>query len=378
MQRAHKIRLVPTRTQEQALRKACGTARYTWNWALAEWQKQYKEGSKPTAFSLKKQWNACKPEWVYESPKDCNQNPFDNLQKAYVSFFRGKANKPVFKKKGVSDSFYVSNDRFRCLDKKVRLPVIGMIRMRETLRFEGRILSGTVSCTAGQWYLSVQVEIPDRDASRSSSVVGVDAGIGRIGIASDGTECVNPRSLKRLESKLRKAQRSLSRKVKGSANHQKTIVKLQKIHKKVSDTRNDAIHKFTYCLAKNHGKAVVETLDIVGMKDKAQRWLRVLLQDTAMREMHRQLEYKMSVVKAPPFFASSKTCSACGLKKDELSLSTRIYHCDGCGMVEDRDVNAAINLKLMRWATPCRPVEAPAKGPTKQEAGDTHLCVELV
>jgi len=120
---------------------------------------------------------------------------------------------------------------------------------------------------------------------------------------------------------------------------------------------------------------VIETLDIAEMKDKAPRWLRVLLQDTAMRELHRQLEYKMPVKKAPKFYASSKTCSGCGLKKPELSLSIRTYRCDSCGLVMDRDLNASINLSLMRWATPCRPVEG-SKAPAKQEVENVHLCTQ--
>lgn len=374
MQRAHKIRLVPTRTQEQQLRKACGTARYAWNWALAEWNKQYQAGEKPSALALKKQWNSCKPEWVYESPKDCNQQPFSNLGKAFTAFFREKARRPGFKKKGVHDSFYVSNDKFSLDGKKVKLPVIGQMHMREALRFDGKVVAGTVSCQAGQWYLSVQVELPEASSPAKASVVGVDAGIGRIGVASDGSECPNPKTLKKLKGRLNKAQRSVAHKQKGSANRNKAVIKLQRIHKSVVDVRDDSIHKFTSRLAKNHGTAVIETLDIVEMKDNAQRWLRVLLQDTAMREMHRQLEYKMQVQKAPKFYPSSKTCSECGNKKDTLALSERVYRCESCGLEMDRDLNASINLKLMRWVTPCRPVEGSAKNPMKQETGYAHKC----
>jgi len=378
MQRAHKIRLMPTRTQEQALRKACGTARFTWNWAIAEWNRQYEAGEKPSAMGLKKQWNACKPDWVYDSPRDCNSQPFANLGKAFTAFFQKRSNRPSFKKKGTHDAFYVSNDKFKCDGKKVRLSVIGRMRMREALRFNGKVMSGIVSCTAGQWYLSVQVDSPAVPRQLNESVVGVDAGIGRIGIASDGTECPNPKPLKRLQDKLTKAQRNVSRKMKGSANRLKAVTKLQRLHKRAVDVRNDSIHKFTSRLAKNHGLAVIETLAVQEMKDKAPRWLRVLLQDTAMREMHRQLEYKMPVMKAPQFYASSKTCSGCGNKKDSLSLSQRVYHCEVCDLKLDRDVNAAMNLKSMRWATPCRPVEGIPKYPVKQEVEVAHLCAGLM
>ena len=355
--RSHKIRLVPNKEQAQMLVKACGCARYAWNWALAEWDKEFKAGNKPNAFALKKQWNAVKPDWVYESPKDANQYPFEALGKAFSAFFRGQARHPVFKKKGVADCFHVNNDKFNCDAAWVTLPKIGKVRMREQLRFPGRILGAAISCRAGRWYLAVSVELPDiAPGTGRTSTVGVDAGIKDIGVASDGTKCPNPKVLKKYAGKLAHEQKALSRKKKGSNNSLKQMVKLQRVHDRIASVRNDAIHKFTAELAKNHGTAVIETLDIVQMLEGA-RWLRILLQDTAMREMHRQLAYKMTVVKAPRFYASSKTCSGCGNKKAELPLSERTYVCDICALRIDRDFNAAVNLKQMRWATPCMPVE---------------------
>jgi putative transposase len=371
--RAHKIRLVPTKAQETALRKACGVARYTWNWALAEWDRQYKAGLKPTAFKLKKQWNQEKPEWVYESPKDANQQPFSFLGKAWNAFFKGTTGRPSFKKRGLQDNFYVSNDKFSVAGRRVRLPIIGLVKMREPLRFEGKIMSATVSCRAGRWYISIQVEMPELLRSSPSSAVGVDVGIKDIAVASDGSTCPNLRQLKHSQRQLRRAQRIVARRQKGSANRRKAIVKLQRIHERIVNRRNDAIHKFTSRLAKNHSLAVIETLEVAEMKENAPRYLRVLLQDTAMREVHRQLEYKLPTVKAPAKYASSKTCSACGFKKEILALSERTYRCEICGHEQDRDLNAANNLKKMRWATSCKPVDLP-KAELKQEEVDAHLC----
>lgn len=354
--RSHKIRLDPTKEQEQLLLKACGCARYTWNWALSEWDREFKAGGKPSAFGLKKRWNACKPDWVYESPKDANQYPFEALGKAFSAFFSGKARRPSFKKRGLADCFHINNDKFRCEENMAVLPKIGRVRMREKLRFEGKILGAAISCAAGRWHLSVSVELAEIGKASSDSVVGVDTGIKDIGVASDGSRCHNPKSLRRYASKISREQKALARKKRGSKNRLKQLTKLQKVYAKVTDIRNDAVHKFTSQLAKNHGTAVIETLDIVHMKEGF-RWLRVLLQDTAMRELHRQLGYKMLVVRAPRFYASSKTCSGCGNKKTELPLSQRLYVCETCGLRIDRDLNSAMNLKRMRWATPCMPVE---------------------
>ena len=122
MHLAHKIRMYPNKIQTTQLKKACGTARYTYNWALAKWQELYKQGIKTNGFELKKIWNKEKPEWIYESPKDANQQPFSNLNKAFQSFFKKKSKFPKFKKKGNNDSFYVSNDKFKIEGNKIRLP----------------------------------------------------------------------------------------------------------------------------------------------------------------------------------------------------------------------------------------------------------------
>lgn len=362
MQRAHKIRLVPNKTQELALRRACGVARYTWNWALAEWNRQYEAGEKPGVKELKKQWNQVKPEWVYESPKDANQQPFEFLGRAWRAYFKKTAGKPGFKKRGIHDSFYVSNDKFSVDAERIRLPVIGRVKMREALRFSGEIMSATVSCSAGRWYVSIQVDMPAEVKKPNDSVVGVDVGIKDIAIASDGTRCSNPKGLRKARQRLVRAQRAVARKQKGSANRRKAVVKLQRIHERVVNQRQDNIHKFSHAIAKNHGVAVIETLQVQDMRQNAPKYLRVLLQDTAMREVHRQLRYKVCKVdQAPAYYPSSKACCQCGHVKDTLVLSERIYKCEACGAVRDRDDNAAINLSLMRWATPCRPVELAAK-----------------
>ena len=380
--RTHKIRLVPNKTQETFLRQSCGCARYAYNWGLALWNEQYKNGIKPNVYDIKKQWTASKPDWAYEVPKDASLNAILNLGNGFKNFFGGIAEHPHFHKKGMHESFTVNNDKISLDGTRIRLPKIGWIKMREPLRFGGKICSATVSYDAGQWHVAIPVLIEDDIKPPNDSIVGVDVGIKVLAIASDGTTCPNEKQFTKHAKKLKRLQRHLSRKQKKSKNRLKALKRLQKFNQRLRNRRNDSIHKFTSGLAKSHGTAVIETLDVQTMgKDKEQnrtkelKWLRCLLQDTAMKEVHRQMEYKMSKVEhAPKFYASSKTCSRCGHKVETLGMDVRTYKCEECGLMIDRDLNAAINLSKMRWATPCRPAE-PQKG---DEAGsDEYIRVQI-
>lgn len=356
IQRAHKIKLKPNKEQLVALKKAAGCARYAYNYALATWKEQYalsKEGKaeKPDIHKIGRLWTINKPEWAYESPKDVSQRAILNLGKAYVNFWKGEAKVPSFKKKGINDVFYISNTKFNIVGKRIKLPKISSIKLTEPLRFKGKIMGAVVSRCADDWFISIQVEMPDSPESTSKSVVGVDVGVKSLAVASDGSILENHRLLKQYVKKLKKAQRILARKQLRSHRKEKALLKLQKLHQKICAIRQDAIHKFTSKLSKNHGTAVIETLNVQKMKEKGQRWLSILLQDTAMAEVHRQLEYKMRTVKAPAFYPSSKMCSSCGHIVDKLALSERTYRCNVCGYSCDRDLNASYNLRNMRWVT---------------------------
>ena len=352
MQRAHKIRLVPTGKQEDALKRTCGASRYAYNWALEQWKLQYeafKSGTvttKPSAYALCSQWTVEKPDWARDIYSGAQARAILNVGKAMVNFWEKRASFPSFKKKNGKQSFDIAYDKAAIKGKTVRIPGVGWVKMREELRFQGKILGYNVSLQADQWHLSVQVEMPDLPKPESNSKVGVDVGIKSIAVASDGTICGNPKSLKAQERYLRRQQRKLARQKKGSKRREATKQRIVKAHLRASNVRQDAIHKFTSALSKNHGHAVVETLDVKEMSEKGQKHLRRLLQDTAMHEVHRQLEYKMGDISyAPRYFPSSKTCSSCGKVKDTLTCAVRVYKCDHCGLVLDRDLNAAVNLE---------------------------------
>ena len=345
---SHKIRLYPKPKQVTDLNKACGVARYTWNWALNAWNIQYASGMKPNALALKKQWNSQKPNWVYESPKDANQQPFTHLSKAWSSFFKKKSHRPTFKKKGMHDSFYLSNDKFHVENKYVRIPRIGTIKMAETVRFEGKIMSATVSRDAHTWNISLSVDVGENfHYNRTgNTIVGVDLGVSSAAALSTGEKLTGPKPLKKFLDLLRRRSRQHSRKKKGSANRRKSAMRLTRLHRKIKCQRNDFLHKLTTRLCRENQAVAVEDLNVKGLM--ANHNLARAISDIGMYEFRRQLEYKSGLFKnqiviASRWFPSTKMCNSCGLIND-IPLSQRTYTCE-CGYVEDRDVNAAKNLR---------------------------------
>ena len=382
MNRAHLIELDPTVKQCQFLAKACGVARYTWNWALAACEKHFVETGKIAIFAdLKKQWNKEKPEWVYESPKDANQQPFSNLQKAYANFFAKRARKPTFKKKNKSrDSFYVANDKFKLTATNVKLPLVGEVRLKEKPRFEGRILSATVSRRADRWFISVSFDLPDTIIAAPDRSLGVDLGIKDLAVTSDGVRIPNPKHFKKAARRLRLSQRKVSRRQKGSANREKARRKVEKLHYKISCCRKDTLHKATTLIARSAQTVVIEDLNVKGMVKNHN--LAKAISDCGFFEFRRQLEYKVKdLIVADRFFPSSKLCHKCGVKKTELTLSQRSWTCT-CGATHDRDLNAALNLKSLAPAKrESTPVEIGDQGrksryrSPKQEPDRGHLCL---
>ena len=355
-QRSHKIRLCPNDKQRGYFSRACGCARFTYNWALQEWKRQYESGEKPSPFSLKKKFNSIKRQqfpFVTKVTKCAVEQPFIDLGRAFKNFFRNiKAGKkpgyPRFKKKGIKDSFYIANDRIQFNGKKVKIPKLGWVKMRESLRFEGKILSTTISSIAGMWFISVQVEEEVSIPKPTKIAIGVDVGIKTLATVSDGRVFENPKALKSAENKLRCCQKSVSRKKKGSKNRKKAVLRLQRQHYRISNIRKDSIHKLTTAITKSCGVLGIEDLNVKGMLKNHK--LARALSDASLSETHRQLEYKskwfgVEVFKADRFYPSSKTCSKCGNIKSDLTLSDREYHCGVCGLIIDRDLNASINLE---------------------------------
>jgi putative transposase len=349
---AHKIRLDTTYKQRAYFAQAAGTARLVWNWALAEWDRQYRAGEKPSGMSLKKQFNAVKYElfpWLNGIHRDTHAAPFANLQKAFSRFFKKTAKRPKFKCKGKSrDSFAVANDKLKVDGKRVRLPVIGWVRLTESVRFSGRILSATVSRIADHWYISFQIDVGDAKRTRTADgQVGVDLGVKALAVTSDDQEFQAPKPLKQFLRKLARMQRWLARKVKGSKRREKIKNQIARLYARISNIRQDCLHKLTTKLCRENQAVVIEDLCVKGMFKN--RKLSRAVSDVGFYEFRRQLGYKSEIygtelIIIDRFYPSSKTCSNCQSVKDSLSLSERTFKCDSCGYEIDRDLNAAKNL----------------------------------
>ncbi|ABQ28937.1 RNA-guided endonuclease InsQ/TnpB family protein [Acidiphilium cryptum] len=359
---AHRIALDPTNAQRTYFARASGTARFAWNWALAEWQRQFTARKDdpslpaPSDASLRRRLNGLKREefpWMFDVTKCAAQEAIIDLGSAFRNFFEKRGRYPRFKKKGVSDSFCAANEAgtFRTDGEKIKLPVVGWVRLHEALRFTGKLKRVTVSREADRWYASIMVETNDiKPVVQPLPAVGVDLGVTTLATLSRGEAIPGPKAHKALLQRLRRASRALTRKRKGSSNRRKAKAKLARLHARISAIRKDATHKATTMLAKTYRRIGIEALNVRGMARN--RHLARSIMDGGFFEFRRQLEYKAkfygaAVVVADRWFPSSKTCSCCGSVKAELALSQRLFHCDECGYEAGRDHNAARNLENM-------------------------------
>jgi putative transposase len=415
MKTAHKIRMNPTPEQVEYLKRACGTRRFLYNWGREQWEKQYQayqaeqdtvpEAHRvlkpPNALALKKQFHALRKtqySWTYDVTKCVVEGAFDDLGRAYSNFFAGRAEYPKFKKKGKShESFYLSNDKFTVGSHWIAIPglgrfildhreqrthrgkrkrTLGTVNLAEKLRFveEGKaprpskqrkqvlcqqvkILGATVSCEAGHWYVSIQVDIKKPLPPPAEPVVGVDVGLKTAAVVSDGRRLENQKPFALHLKKLGKLQRKLSRKqkikdpetgkTKFSKNYEKQRVKVARQHQQIAAIRADVQHKFTSELAQTAGTIGVEDLHLLGMM--ANRKLARAVADAAMGQLLTFLKNKVAsaggqVFQASRWFPSTKRCSCCGHVKKRMPLKHRTYHCLMCGLALDRDLNASVNL----------------------------------
>ena len=358
---AHKIRLTPTPEQVVYFRKACGTARFTYNWALAEWQRQYKAGETPSMFGLKKQFNAVKRQafpWITEVTKCATDSGIMNLGKAFSNFFQKRSKYPRFHKKGVHDSITLANDKIALRPFAVQIPKLGWVKMTESLRFSGHIKSAVVSRIADHWFVSLTVEMADspRPPCKSHATVGVDVGIETLATLSNGIRFENPKATVKLQRRLARLNRAFGKKRKGSQNREKANMALARLHYRIACIRKDATHKLTDYLAKHFRTIVIEDLNVHGMMKN--RKLAKHLADANFFEIHRQATYKAAlsggnVERVNRFYPSSKTCSQCGHIHTGLKLSDRVFACPACGHTQRRDENAAVNLmNSVRRASP--------------------------
>jgi putative transposase len=353
MYKTHKIQLIPTNSQKNLLHQSFGVRRHSYNWALAKWKELYELGEKPNVYMLVKLQNSIKKKEFpfYKNVNKCSpQYAIHDLGNAFKKMWKEKSGYPRFKKKGEKDSYIAveSEKDFKQKDNKIWLPRIGWVRCHENLRFNGKVNNVTVKKVADKYFAFVNIITNDTSTiCENQAVVGVDLGIKTLLTCSDGKTFENPKSLLRGLKSLKRSQRSLARKKKGSLNRKKQINVVAKKHYKISCMRKNALHQATSYLVKNYGTIVIEDLNVKGMVKNHK--LAQAINDASFGEFKRQITYKsewsgVKLLVADRFFASSKICSCCGQKKEVLKLSERVFKCFNCENKLDRDLNASINL----------------------------------
>jgi putative transposase len=372
--RSFKIELKLNATQRVLCAKGAGTSRYAYNWKLRQLSEAYEKakleanGAKPNckfgnAISWHKEWNQFKNNspWIREVSKCCGQEALRDLQVAFQRFFAKKNAYPNLKKKGSRDSFRLTGT-VKVGPDWVQLPNMGKVKLKEQgyAISEGfmEVAQATVSRTADRWFVAFSIDdgvedqpLADLSTVNLEDIVGLDLGTKELGITSDGEVFANPKAYKAHLMRLRRYQKTVSRKQKGSSNKKKAIVKLSRVHARIANIRSDATHKMTTSLAKTKPKIlVIESLRPKNMCKNHNLAGSIL--DAAFGRIKVMLAYKckrsgVRLISAPVFYASSKFCSHCGWKYKDLQLSEREWTCEGCGTHHDRDVNAAKNLQFL-------------------------------
>jgi putative transposase len=426
---AYRFALDPTSGQGDALRSHCGGQRYAFNWGLArvkailgqrEAEKSYgvpvdrlTPSVSWSAYGLRKDWNQTKDAvapWWRENSKEAYSSGLANLATALGNWDGSRTGKrrgpkvrfPRFKGKRAGLSCRFTTGAFGLADadrRHVKLPRIGLVRTHESTRKlarhiergTARIRSATVSFRAGRWFVAFSVEITRADPApaRPESAVGVDLGVKSLAVLSTGETVPNSRHLEIAQRELRRLQRQAARRVgpdkrtrrQPSQRWRETRARIGRLHTAVANARRDGLHKLTTRLVRTHATIVLEDLNVAGMTRN--RRLARHVAGVGMAELRRQIEYKAAwsgvhVHLADRWYPSSKTCSACGVVKTKLCLSERVYRCESCGLVLDRDLNAARNLAAFIpretsspscGATPNEPAGNPRKTTARGAAG---------
>lgn len=364
-----KVRLEPNNKQRTKLYQSSGTARWAYNWALNKQEENYKNGNKfLTDGALRKELTQLKKteelKWLNNYSNNITKQAIKDCCDAYIKFFKGLSDKPKFKsKKKTKPSFYQDTEKTKFTETHVRLEKIGWVKLSEYNRIpiDSKHSNPRVSFDGVHWYIAVGIEIEKPEVDLTNESIGIDLGIKNLAVCShkeEPYENINKTNkVKKSEKRLGRLQRKVSKKYennKEGGNYVKTnnIIKLEndirKSHKNLDNIRTDYRHKVTTEIVKaKPSRIVVESLNISGMLKN--KHLSKSIAQQGFYEFKTMLKYKaekygIEFVEADKWYPSSKTCSECGYIKPTLSLSERIFECECCGAIIDRDKNASINL----------------------------------
>jgi putative transposase len=358
MLKAYSYRLYPTERQKQHFAQAMGSVRYIYNKGLETKTKHYAETGKTLSyFDLangmlmeEKQTN----EWLQKPNAQSLQMALRNLDNAYTKFFRKEAGFPQFKKRSGHQSVqYPQAIKVHFDQNTVWVPKVGKVRAVFDRKFECKIKTCAVSKTpTSKFFISILVEdgteLPAKTPITAETTVGIDLGIKDFAIFSNKTRIANPKFLRKNLNRLKVLQRRASKKQKGSKNRAKANLKVAKLHEIISNQRKDFLQQLSTKLIRENQTIILETLNVAGMLKNHS--LAGSIQDVSWSEFNRMLTYKAdwygrNIIKIGRFEPSSKLCSGCGWKNNDLTLKDRYWDCSECHAHHDRDLNAAANIK---------------------------------
>ena len=353
--KSYKYRIYPTETQKVFFKKQFGCGRFIYNHCLTERKKQYEQTKKSDNYVkqcrsltlLKKN-----PDFSWLNEVYCQglQASIKNLDTAYQNFFKKQKDYPRFKLKSDNQTFKIPQ-KFKIKDGKLCIPKVKegiKILLDKRLKNIQKICFITISMTkTGKYFASLTCEAVHTPLPKTGAVVGIDTGINHLAVLSNGTEYENHKFLRNKLKKVKFNGRQLSKKKKGSNNRNKQRIKLARVHEKVKNLRLHHLHKVTTEIIKNHDEIYVEDLAVKNMMKN--RNLGFSFNDVALGTFYQLLEYKAKwnerkFVKINRFFPSSKNCSSCHFKNENLKLSERSWVCESCGTTHNRDLNAAKNI----------------------------------
>ena len=365
-----KIRLSPTKEQEELMFQSVGIARFAYNWALSKWEEMYKEGLKPSKAKIRKEFNNSIRKnddfkWLYNVSGQITAQAFADLEDAYKNFFDGLAQRPKFKnKKKSKKSFYVRYDAIKFSNNRVNIEKIGKVKYSSNYKIPKLDKYTNPRChfDGKYWYLTFGFEHGESQASLNEDLsIGIDLGISHLAIVNHLDKPIKninkSKEVRRLKKKLKRLQRQVSRKYEMNKKGSKfvktnNIIKLERqiklVHRRLNNIRNNHIHQATSKIIKlNPYRVVMEDLNVSGMMKN--KHLAEKIAEQKFYEFKRQMKYKCEFNKieffeADRWYPSSKACSCCKNIKKDLKLSDRTYICNECGLVIDRDKNASINL----------------------------------
>lgn len=360
----YQFRVYPTKEQEQKLARVFGTCRFVYNWALKLRKDSYNNGIriyfKETCSALTMLKKTKGFEWLYEISSVPQQQSLRHLQSAYKNFFEKRAGYPQFKKKkGSQGAAYTRNAFKYCsITKNLTISGLGRLKVRWSRQFESEPSTVTITKdTAGRYFASLVLDETKNPWPKTGENVGVDLGITHLATLSTGEKIQNPRHLRRVEKRLKRAQKALSIKTKGSNRREKQRLRVAKLHARVADCRKDYLQKITTDLVRRFDQIAIEDLTVKGMLKNHK--LAKAIVDVGFGSIRGMLEYKCDwygkdLLFCDRFFPSSKMCSVCGTIKQGMTLAGRAWVCPECVTYHDRDQNAAINILAAGQAASAR------------------------